>query len=96
VPDDIYQIRAIVSAWIASADIGTSTVQSRALAGLANNTLVVCMPGSTGVCSLAWEGLLKEQLDSRPLTLSNQAVLLELYLAVFFGKVTQQSYAQYL
>lgn len=109
VKDDVYQIRAIVSAWIASdevdvilltggtgftsrdstpeaviplldktiegfgelfrhlsyADIGTSTVQSRALAGLANNTLVVCMPGSTGACDLAWKGILKEQLDSR-------------------------------
>lgn len=109
VKDDIYQIRAIVSAWIAAdevdvilltggtgftsrdstpeavtplldktiegfgelfrhlsyADIGTSTVQSRALAGLANNTLVVCMPGSTGACDLAWTGILKEQLDSR-------------------------------
>lgn len=109
VKDDIYQIRAIVSAWIAAdevdvilltggtgftsrdstpeaviplldktiegfgelfrhlsyADIGTSTVQSRALAGLANNTLVVCMPGSTGACDLAWKGILKEQLDSR-------------------------------
>ena len=47
------------------ADIGTSTVQSRALAGLANNTLIVCMPGSTGACDLAWKGILKEQLDSR-------------------------------
>lgn len=109
VKDDIYQIRAITSAWIASdgvdvilltggtgftsrdstpeaiiplldktidgfgelfrhlsyTDIGTSTVQSRALAGLANNTLVVCMPGSTGACDLAWKGILLEQLDSR-------------------------------
>ncbi len=44
-------------------DIGTATVQSRALAGLANNTLVFCMPGSTGACQTAWEGILKEQLD---------------------------------
>ena len=109
VKDDIYQIRAIVSAWIAAdevdvilltggtgftsrdstpeaviplldktiegfgelfrhlslADIGTSTIQSRALAGLANNTLVVCMPGSTGACDLACKGILLEQLDSR-------------------------------
>ncbi|MEH6451048.1 MAG: molybdenum cofactor biosynthesis protein, partial [Oleispira sp.] len=35
------------------------------LAGLANNTLVVCMPGSTGACDLAWKGILLEQLDSR-------------------------------
>lgn len=47
------------------ADIGTATVQSRALAGLANGTLIFCLPGSTGACRLAWEGILAEQLDSR-------------------------------
>lgn len=46
-------------------DIGTSTVQSRALGGLANNTVVFCLPGSTGACRTGWEGILKEQLDSR-------------------------------
>lgn len=46
-------------------DIGTSTVQSRALAGLANGTLVCCLPGSTGACRTAWEGILVEQLDLR-------------------------------
>ncbi|MEH6386600.1 MULTISPECIES: molybdenum cofactor biosynthesis protein B [Pseudomonas] len=46
-------------------EIGASTVQSRALAGLANRTLVVCMPGSTGACRTAWERILREQLDSR-------------------------------
>lgn len=46
-------------------DIGTSTVQSRALAGLANGTLVVCMPGSTGACRTAWDGILRQQLDAR-------------------------------
>ena len=46
-------------------DIGTSTVQSRALAGLANGTLVVCMPGSTGACRTCWDGILKQQLDAR-------------------------------
>lgn len=109
VKDDIYQIRAMLSAWIADpdvqivlitggtgftdrdstpeaimplmdkmidgfgelfrhlsySDIGTSTIQSRALAGLANNTLIVAMPGSTGACDLAWTKILKEQLDSR-------------------------------
>ncbi len=108
-PDDIYQMRAVVSAWIADpevqvvlvtggtgftgrdstpealsplfdktvdgfgelfrqlslADIGSSTVQSRALAGLANRTLLCCMPGSTGACRTAWEGILLEQLDAR-------------------------------
>ena len=44
-------------------DIGTSTVQSRAFAGLANNTAIFCMPGSTGACRTAWEGILQEQLD---------------------------------
>lgn len=106
--DDIYQIRALVSAWIAAdnihcvlitggtgfsgrdstpeaiaplfdktidgfgelfrqisyQDIGTSTLQSRALAGLANQTLVVCMPGSTNACRTAWEGILLQQLDA--------------------------------
>ncbi|MDM3885517.1 molybdenum cofactor biosynthesis protein B [Pseudomonas sp. BCRC 81390] len=46
-------------------DIGTSTVQSRAFAGLANRTLVCCLPGSTGACRTAWEGILAEQLDAR-------------------------------
>ncbi|TXR53900.1 molybdenum cofactor biosynthesis protein B [Reinekea thalattae] len=45
-------------------EIGTSTVQSRALAGLANGTLIVCLPGSSGACRTGWEGILKEQLDS--------------------------------
>ncbi len=109
VVDDIYQIRAVLSDWIASADvqavlitggtgfsgrdstpeaieplfdkriegfgelfrhfsladIGTSTIQSRALGGLANNTVIFAMPGSTGACRLAWEKILVEQLDSR-------------------------------
>ena len=46
-------------------EIGTSAVQSRALAGLANRTLIFCMPGSTGACRTAWNGILREQLDSR-------------------------------
>jgi len=109
VPDDVYRLRAVLSAWIADpavevvlvtggtgfagrdstpeavaplfdkhivgfgevfralslAGIGSSTVQSRALAGLANGTLLFCMPGSTGACRTAWEGILREQLDSR-------------------------------
>lgn len=108
VKDDIYQIRAVVSHWIADPaihsvlitggtgfsgrdstpeaiaplldktvegfgelfrqisyeDIGTSTIQSRALAGLVNRTLVACMPGSTNACRTAWEGILAQQLDS--------------------------------
>ena len=45
-------------------EIGTSTIQSRAVAGMANNTLVFCMPGSTGACKTAWNRILREQLDS--------------------------------
>ena len=46
-------------------EIGTSTVQSRALAGLANRTLVVSMPGSPGACKTAWDHILHQQLDNR-------------------------------
>src|SRR5690606_18716148 len=107
--DDIYQVRAIISKWIASAeveailitggtgfsgrdttpeavmplfdkqiegygelfrqislnDIGPSTIQSRAVGGLANNTVIFCMPGSTNACRTAWDGIIREQLDSR-------------------------------
>lgn len=107
--DDIYQIRAIVSQWIADPqvncilvtggtgitgrditpdaiaplfdkaiegfgelfrhysleDIGASTVQSRAIAGQANGTFIFCIPGSSGACRLAWEKILKTQLDIR-------------------------------
>ena len=47
------------------ADIGTSALQSRAFAGLANATFVFCLPGSTGACRLAWEKILQAQLDAR-------------------------------
>lgn len=46
-------------------EIGSSTVQSRALAGLANKTAIFCLPGSTGACKTAWKSILLEQLDSR-------------------------------
>ena len=49
---------------ISFAEIGTSTIQSRALAGIANSTLIFCMPGSTGACRTGWEGILNQQLDS--------------------------------
>ena len=45
-------------------EIGTSTIQSRAIAGIANRTLIFCMPGSTGACKTAWTGIIKEQLTS--------------------------------
>jgi len=46
-------------------EIGSSTIQSRAFGGLSNSTVVFCMPGSPGACKTAWEGIIKEQLDSR-------------------------------
>ena len=46
-------------------EIGTSTVQSRAFAGIANRTAIFCMPGSTGACKTAWNGIIREQLDAR-------------------------------
>ena len=45
-------------------EIGSSTIQSRAVAGFANDTVIFCMPGSTGACRTAWQGLIREQLDS--------------------------------
>lgn len=109
VRDDIYQIRAVVSAWVAAAEIDvvllsggtgvtgrdgtpeairvlfdkeisgfgemfrvlsfdqikTSTIQSRALAGVANATYIFCMPGSPSACGLAWDQLIVHQLDYR-------------------------------
>ena len=45
--------------------IGTSTMQSRAVAGVANGTFVFCLPGSTGACRDAWNKLISHQLDYR-------------------------------
>lgn len=47
------------------ANIGTSTVQSRATAGVTGGTYLFALPGSTGACKDAWDGILKTQLDSR-------------------------------
>jgi len=54
-------------------DIGTSTLQSRAFAGLANGTFLFCLPGSTSACQTGWEKLIRAQLDSRtrPCNLAN-------------------------
>ena len=46
-------------------DIGTSTLQSRALAGVANATYVFVLPGSSGACALGWDKLIRLQLDYR-------------------------------
>ena len=53
-------------------EIGTSTLQSRAFAGLSNNTFVFCLPGSTSACRTAWEKLIRAQLDAttRPCNLA--------------------------
>jgi molybdenum cofactor biosynthesis protein B len=109
VRDDVYQLRAVFSRWIADQavevilstggtgitgrdstpeavkplldkqiegfgelfrslsleEIGASTIQSRALAGLANGTLIFCLPGSSGACRTAWDRILEAQLDRR-------------------------------
>ena len=46
-------------------EIGTATMQSRAFAGLSNNSFVFCLPGSTSACRTAWEKLIRAQLDAR-------------------------------
>jgi molybdenum cofactor biosynthesis protein B len=46
-------------------DIKTSTIQSRAIAGVANGTYLFCLPGSSGACRTAWDHLIKDQLDFR-------------------------------
>ncbi|RVU30456.1 MULTISPECIES: molybdenum cofactor biosynthesis protein B [Neptunomonas] len=46
-------------------EIGTSTIQSRTIAGVSNRTLIFCIPGSTGACRTAWGRIISEQLDSR-------------------------------
>ncbi|KAF0282606.1 molybdenum cofactor biosynthesis protein B [Spiribacter roseus] len=61
---------------LSHASVGSSTLQSRALAGIANRTLVVALPGSTGACRDGWSGLLSEQLDvtHRPCNLAELAL----------------------
>ena len=107
--DDRYQLRALISRWIADAnidgvlvtggtgftgrdstpeallplldkempgfgelfraisfeEIGTSSLQSRAFAGLANGTFLFCLPGSTSACRTGWERIIRAQLDAR-------------------------------
>jgi molybdopterin adenylyltransferase len=109
VRDDVYAIRAIVSAWIADPqvevvittggtgltgrdgtpeaiavlldkeidgfgelfraisfeEIGASSFQSRAVAGVANATYIFCLPGSSGACATGWDKLIAPQLDYR-------------------------------
>ena len=108
VKDNRYRIRAVVSSWIASADVqvvivnggtgfnsknstpeallplfdreidgfgelfrmvswedvGSATIQSRAVAGMANQTVIFAVPGSTRACQSAWESIIRDQLDA--------------------------------
>lgn len=52
-------------------EIGTSSLQSRAVAGVCNGTYVFCLPGSAGACATGWDRIISEQLDfrSRPCNL---------------------------
>ena len=45
-------------------EIGSSTIQSRAFAGMVNGAIVFCVPGSPGACATAWDKIIAEQLDS--------------------------------
>ncbi|MBV9840294.1 MAG: molybdenum cofactor biosynthesis protein B [Sphingomonadaceae bacterium] len=51
--------------WLSYRTIGTSTIQSRACAGVARGTYLFALPGSTGAVKDGWDGILKDQLDSR-------------------------------
>jgi molybdopterin adenylyltransferase len=51
--------------WLSYQTIGTSTIQSRACAGVARGTYIFALPGSTGAVKDGWDGILKDQLDSR-------------------------------
>jgi molybdenum cofactor biosynthesis protein B len=51
--------------WVSFQKIGTSTMQSRATAGVANATYIFALPGSTGACRDGWDEILKWQLDIR-------------------------------
>jgi molybdenum cofactor biosynthesis protein B len=57
-------------------EIGTSTIQSRAFAGIANSTVIFCCPGSTGACKTAWK-IIQPQLDAshRPCNFVGQTLV---------------------
>lgn len=56
---------AVVFHMLSYAKVGTSTIQSRACAGVARGTYIFCLPGSPSACRDAWDGILKFQLDAR-------------------------------
>ena len=68
--DDGYLLTAPVMSF---EEIGTSTLQSRAFAGLANGTFLFALPGSTSACNTGWEKIIRAQLDARtrPCNLAN-------------------------
>ena len=51
--------------WLSYEEVGTSTIASRAIAGVANGTFVFCLPGSTNACKTGWNKIIESQLDSR-------------------------------
>ncbi len=57
--------------------IGPSTIQSRAVAGFANRTLIFCLPGSNNACRTGWEHIIRNQLDARTKPCNFAGVLLD-------------------
>ena len=49
--------------WVSYQEIGTSTIASRCVGGLANGTFIFCLPGSTGACRTGWDKVIAPQLD---------------------------------
>lgn len=49
--------------WVSYQEIGTSTIASRCIGGLANGTFIFCLPGSTGACMTGWDKVISPQLD---------------------------------
>lgn len=50
--------------WVSYQEIGTSTIASRCIGGLANGTFIFCLPGSTGACRTGWDKVIAPQIDS--------------------------------
>jgi len=50
--------------WLSYNDIQTSTIQSRAIGGIANGTVIFCLPGSPGACRTGWDEIIVHQLDA--------------------------------
>lgn len=50
--------------WVSYQEIGTSTIASRCIGGVANGTFIFCLPGSTGACRTGWDKVIAPQIDS--------------------------------